>query len=105
MKGLAVASTIGKRDNPDVTIKRFNKLSYKVKSRSSADTWYTVINSYSDGWICDCPDYTFRHIECKHIHSVKFSKLLRKHTYSLQTTQPVIDQIACERCSSTNQML
>jgi predicted nucleic acid-binding Zn finger protein len=78
MKGLAVANTIGKRNNPDVTIKRYNKLSYNVKSQTSADTWYTVINSYSDGWICDCPDYTFRHTECKHIHSVKFSKLLRK---------------------------
>jgi putative transposase len=109
MKGLAVASTIGKRDNPDVTIKRYNKLSYKVKSQSSADTWYTVINSYSDGWICDCPDFSFRHLECKHIHSVKFSKLLRKQVYqdsynNLQesTVENKTGQIICQRCSSTN---
>ena len=106
MRGMAIASTIGRRDNPDVTIKRYNKLTYKVKSQSSPETWYTVINTYSDGWICDCPDYSFRHTECKHIHSVKFSKLLRKKiyqdTYELQKSQPVTDQIACQRCSSIN---
>jgi hypothetical protein len=80
-RGLAIANTIGRRNNQDVTIKRYNKLTYKVKSQSSSDTWYTVIKSYSDGWTCDCPDYSFRHTECKHIHAVKFSKLLRKQIY------------------------
>jgi putative transposase len=107
-RGLALASTIGKRNNPEVTIKRYNKLTYKVKSQSS-DTWYTVIKSYSEGWTCDCPDYSFRHTECKHIHAVVFSKLLRKQifqdTFPTQTALVLsekIGQIFCQKCSSMN---
>src|SRR4051794_15383444 len=99
IRGTAIAKTIGRRDNPDVTIKRFNKLTYKVKSQSSTETWYTVINTYSDGWICDCPDFSFRHVECKHIHSVKFSKLLRKKVYQdtyLRQVQSVKDELLCQ---------
>ncbi|HZD83338.1 MAG TPA: SWIM zinc finger family protein, partial [Nitrososphaeraceae archaeon] len=36
-------------------------------------------------WTCDCPDFSFRHTECKHIHAVKFSKLLRKQVYQYNT--------------------
>src|SRR5919106_6099769 len=81
MRGMAMANTIGRRDNPEVSIKRFNKLTYKVKSQSSADTWYIVVKTYNSGWTCECPGYTYRNVECKHIHCVKFSKLLRKKIY------------------------
>jgi hypothetical protein len=83
MRGLAMASEIGRRNNPNVSIKRMNKLTYKVKSQSNHDNWYTVINTYDSGWVCDCPDFIFRHLECKHVHCVKFSKLLRKFTLIL----------------------
>jgi putative transposase len=112
MRGMQMANAIGRRDNPEVAIQRLNKLTYKVKSQSSADTWYTVIKTYSDGWTCDCPDFTFRKIECKHVHCVKFSKLLRKKiyqdTYLLQQQTTInqdalnVGQVVCQRCSSTN---
>lgn len=104
---MAIADTIGRRNNPDVSIQRLNKLTYRVKSESNHDKWYTVINTYKEGWTCDCPDFTFRRVECKHIHAVKFSKLLRKKIYfdtfvGIPPIQSKIGEIICQKCGSTN---
>jgi putative transposase len=121
LRGLEMAKAIGRRNNLDVSIQRMNKLTYKVRSQSSADKWYTVIRQHgwneSDRhvdakWTCDCPDHTFRNVQCKHIHAVVFSKLLRKKVYQdtlLQTpiNQTVVEanelgKIVCQRCGSEN---
>lgn len=122
MKGLEMASSFGKRDQPDVTIQRLNKVTYKVKSQSDPCKWYMVIMQYGSekfprwygesGWTCDCPDHTFRHVICKHIHAVLFSKLLRKKIYHDTLLQTPIDQniinanslgkVVCQRCGSEN---
>ena len=112
MRGMAMANTIGRRDNLEVSIKRLNKLTYKVKSQSSVDKWYIVVKTYNSGWTCECPDYTYRNVECKHIHCVKFSKLLRKKiyqdTYHLREQATIsqdalkVGQIVCQKCSNTN---
>jgi hypothetical protein len=78
VRGLEIANTIGNRSVKAVSIKRLNKLAYKVRSQSNQDQWYNVINTYDDGWICECLDFQARHQNCKHIHAVHFSKLLRK---------------------------
>jgi putative transposase len=102
IRGMAIANEIGRRNNPDVTIQRMDKLTYKVQSQSNKDKWYVVINTYHDGWTCDCPDYIFRHLECKHVHAVKFSKLLRKKIY-FDTFPNIPDiEIICQKCGSTN---
>jgi transposase-like protein len=120
LKGLEMARGIGRDGQPDVTIQRLNKLTYKVRSQSDPEKWYTVVKQYAktfgenirDGqWTCDCPDHTFRKVVCKHIHSVLFSKLLRKKVYQdtlLQTpvNQNIINEanqlgkIVCQRCAS-----
>jgi len=106
-RGLAIANEIGRRNSPDVSIQRLNKLSYRVKSQTNHDMWYTVIKDYTIGWICDCPDCTFRHVECKHIHAVKFSKLLRKKIYfdtfaNIPIAESKIGEIICQKCGSPN---
>lgn len=119
MKGLEMARTI--RRTPDVAIQRLNKLTYKIRSQSDSTKFYDVIKQYSktfgddvkEGhWICDCPDHTFRHVVCKHIHAVLFSKLLRKKVYAdIVFTQTPINQnivnvdplkVHCPRCFSQN---
>lgn len=120
LKGLEMAEGIGRRNEPDVSIQRLNKLTYKVKSQSNPEKWYTVVKQYAktfgenirDGeWTCDCPDHCFRKVVCKHIHAVLFSKLLRKKVYQdnlLQTpiNQNIIDEankisrIVCQKCAS-----
>src|SRR5712691_12872838 len=107
MRGMAIANTIGRRNNPDVSIQRMNKLTYKVKSQSNHEKWYTFIDTYNEGWTCDCADFTFRHFECKHIHAVKFSKLLRKKIYfdtfsNIPITESKLGEIICQKCGSPN---
>ena len=86
MGGISTANEIGRRNNPEVSIQRLNKLTYKVKSQSNHDKWYTVINTYKEGWTCDCPDFTFRHLECKHVHAYSERKftLILLQTFQLQ---------------------
>ena len=117
MRGLEIANTIGNRNAKAVSIKRLNKLAYKVRSQTNLDQWYNVINTYDDGWICECLDFQARHQHCKHIHAVHFSKLLRKKIYQDTILQPLqelqakdlekvnpiaveLGQIVCPKCFS-----
>jgi putative transposase len=110
IKGLEMANSFGGANELDVSIQRLNKLTYKVRSQSDPCKWYSVFKIIN-GWRCDCPDFIFRHITCKHIHAVIFSKLLRKKIYqdTFQTpiNQNIIDakklgKIVCQRCGSEN---
>jgi transposase-like protein len=112
MRGLEY--TIGNRSAKAVSIKRLNKLAYKVRSQTNQDQWYNVINTYDGGWMCECLDFQARHQNCKHIHAVHFSKLLRKKIYQDTILQPLqelqkqdvnpvaieIGQIICPKCFS-----
>ncbi len=60
VRGLEIANTIGNRSAKAVSIKRLNKLAYKVRSQSNPDQWYNVINTYDDGWICEMRQYFCR---------------------------------------------
>jgi transposase-like protein len=114
MRGLEIANTIGNRSAKAVSIKRLNKLAYKVRSQTNTDQWYNVINTYENGWICECLDFQARHQPCKHIHAVQFSKLLRKKIYHDTILQPLqelqdkevnpsaiqLGQIVCPKCFS-----
>jgi hypothetical protein len=114
VRGLEIANTIGNRSAKAVSIKRLNKLAYKVRSQTNQDQWYNVINTYDDGWIYECLDFQARHQNCKHIHAVHFSKLLRKKIYQDTILQPLqelqkqdvnptandLGQIVCPKCFS-----
>ena len=75
VKGMAIMSL-------ESSIKRINKLHYKVKSQSSDIKWYDIVKKYGHNkgglqkgeWICTCPDFTYRHLLCKHIYAVTYSK-------------------------------
>jgi len=58
-------------ENPNVQILRLSEHHYTVKSQTT-NRKYDVIGTES-GFICNCPDHTFRKICCKHIHGVEFS--------------------------------
>src|SRR2546422_2570689 len=49
---------------------------YHVKSQTTKRE-YDVART--DGvWHCTCPDHTFRHVCCKHIHAIEFSIKIRE---------------------------
>lgn len=64
-----------------------NEDNYLVPSQSSNEK-YRVIRT-ENYWKCNCPDYKFRRLECKHIHAIKFWLMLRDKMDSqpLQTLQ------------------
>ena len=49
MRGMAIANEIGRRNNPDVSIQRMNKLTYKVKSQSNHD--HGILLSIITRWL------------------------------------------------------
>ncbi len=84
---------------------------YQIPSQSGNGV-YTVVNKYN-AWFCDCPDYAFRHIECKHIHAIRFwqklkAKLIAKQQKEAQEMQAEIDanndykEFVCIYCGSEN---
>ena len=93
------------------SIKRINKLHYKVRSQSSEETWYEVVKLYGHNlgghqegqWTCTCPDFQYRKIVCKHVYAVGFSKELRRRIVQQDVVQspqlPIASQsIECPKC-------
>jgi uncharacterized Zn finger protein len=62
--GLAIA-------NITDAIKRISQSVYKVKSQNGNGDY--DISSTDLGWVCSCPDHTYRGVKCKHIFVVEFS--------------------------------
>jgi len=86
-------------ENPNVQILRLDDHHYTVKSQTT-NRKYDVIATES-GFICTCPDHTFRKICCKHIHGVEFSIKFRAKVR--EKNKVIIEQITpsnCPKCSS-----
>jgi SWIM zinc finger len=70
----------------NLQVKRKNKLHFKVKSQSEDGIWYDVIKRYGHNigghqegeWTCNCLDFIYRHVICKHIYAVTLWKEERK---------------------------
>ena len=80
-------------------IKRLDENTYNVKSQNYVRI-YNVIST-EQGWICDCPDHTYRHLCCKHIHAVEFSIKMRNRVRKENST--IIEQVessTCPNCDS-----
>jgi putative transposase len=75
-------------------IQRLDDKFYKVSSQSS-NGMYDVsrTKAFAIGWICDCPDFTYRQVKCKHIWAVEFSLKLREVVQAR-----VIEPISVEVC-------
>lgn len=85
--------------NPNQQILRLGDHLYHVKSQTT-NREYDVIST-ENGWICTCPDHTFRHICCKHIHAVEFSIRLREQVRKENAVK--IEQLnvsVCPDCQS-----
>jgi transposase-like protein len=75
---------------------------YRVASQSG-NGMYTVIKARMNrtiGWVCDCPDWTYRQVKCKHIWAVEFSLALRK-VVEPTVIEPLTIE-ACVYCRSQN---
>ena len=91
-KGKMIAETFGQ-------VVRLEEQAYKVRSQS-LDRYYEVIGT-EKGWECQCPDFVFRGLTCKHIWAVQFSFELRKAVEQSVVIQPLNIE-SCPSCASHN---
>jgi transposase-like protein len=88
--------TIAKLPNQ---IKRIDENTYTVKSQSREGE-YHVTKTLGE-MVCECPDNTFRHVKCKHIFAVEFSKSFRAEV-SIRKILPIDNLSNCIYCGSSN---
>ncbi len=89
-RGRMIAETFGQ-------VKRLDETTYKVRSQTSSAIY--EVTGTEAGWECNCPDYRFRAITCKHIYAVKFSFEFRKEVQSERVVEPVSVE-SCLFCGS-----
>jgi transposase-like protein len=80
-------------------IMRLDERFYKVASQNGHGM-YDVTKGLNGGWLCTCPDFTYRSVQCKHIWAVQISLAVRK-----QVEAHVIEPLnfeACIFCKSPN---
>jgi len=80
-------------------VNRIDDYLYTVKSQSGNGDY--AVTKVDDEWVCQCPDNTYRHVECKHIHAVKFSLTIRAEV-KVRTISPIENLTQCIYCGSTH---
>jgi putative transposase len=93
-------------------VKRKNKLHYKVKSQSEDGIWYDVIKRYGRNigghqegeWTCNCLDFIYRHVICKHIYAVTLWNEQKKKVVTEDVLPPILpisNEVSnCLKCKS-----
>jgi putative transposase len=85
-------------------VDKINDFTYRVWSQS--DAHYIVVREGLE-WKCECPDFTFNHVVCKHIHAVEQFSLNERKTIPFEKEgeslceleEPVL---VCKFCGSEN---
>jgi hypothetical protein len=82
-------------------VMRLSEKFYKVASQSGRGM-YDVSRStrFALGWVCDCPDWTYRQVKCKHIWAVEFSLAFRNSVKKNIVIEPLSPNV-CPYCTST----
>jgi len=85
-------------EKPSQIIRR-SKRRYRVISQSGHGIYDVArTKAIAVGWICTCPDFTYREVKCKHIFAVEFSLKLRE-AVKPRLIEP-INLHACIYCKS-----
>lgn len=74
---------------------------YSIPSQSS-DKKYKVINHYN-GWLCTCPDYHYRKVQCKHIFAIRYWLDMRSYLNKegvFEALEVMYDKPSCTLCNS-----
>jgi transposase-like protein len=91
-RGEALARVFG-------AVRRLDEATYIVRSQSGNGEYRLVSGEL--GWICPCPDATFRGVKCKHQFVVEFSQKVRQAVRADIIIEPV-SVSECEFCHSKN---
>jgi len=95
IKGYAI---ISKGDIPQIV----NEEMFLVPSQNSNKKYRVILRK---SWSCDCPDFKFRKVKCKHIYAVEFLLKMREKVNSDSTIQienEILNETKCVYCGSNN---
>ena len=74
-------------------IMRMEERFYKVASQNGHGMYDVTKKKDYGGWLCTCPDFTYRNVQCKHIWAVQFSQAVRR-----EVEARVIEPISFDAC-------
>ncbi|MDG6986039.1 MAG: IS1 family transposase [Nitrososphaerota archaeon] len=80
-------------------VRRVDETSYMVHSQR-LDREYRVEQTET-GWMCECPDSTYRLLKCKHVWAVEISWELRRRVEQATVIQPV-SLSKCPSCGASD---
>lgn len=83
-------------ENPNCHIIALDEHHYQIKSLTS-NRIYDVVSTEA-GWICSCPDSTFRKTVCKHSLAISLSVQLKQE--ARQRNKVTIEEINISKCPS-----
>jgi transposase-like protein len=89
-RGQAIAQTSN-------SIRRIEENFYTVQSQSGNGEY--AVTRIDGEWVCECPDNKYRHVECKHIHAIKFSQSIRAEV-AVNRVIPELNIRSCQYCHS-----
>ncbi|WXG46491.1 MAG: DDE-type integrase/transposase/recombinase [Candidatus Atabeyarchaeum deiterrae] len=76
----------------ETQVTRIDDASYKVLSQSGNGAY--LVSLTEDGWVCECPDYGFRGVKCKHIWAVEISITLKEQVRK----NVVLEEVTVSKC-------
>jgi len=77
-------------------VSRIDDCLYVVKSQSGNGEY--AVCQVDNELVCECPDFQFRHVKCKHIFAVELSKSLREVTKRIT---PIENASKCVYCGES----
>jgi len=82
-------------------IRRIDACTYSVASQSGNGNY--IVQRHGLAWKCECPDFFYRGMICKHIHAVAFSLKLEQTiaSHNEEVTVPEEKQV-CVQCGSAS---
>lgn len=78
--------------NNQTEIRQTSDSTFIVPSQTEKGKAYQVVN-VGEEWDCECPDFYFRGVICKHIYAVKLWKLIKIRIIEEET-------VSCPKCGS-----
>jgi len=83
-------------------IRQTNDKTYVVKSQNGSgeyQVWHDGIN-----WNCECPDHQIRHVNCKHIFAVLFSRKLKVEVNERNIEDNTVPKVVllCPKCGEND---
>jgi transposase-like protein len=80
--------------NEQTEIRQTSDSTYIVPSQTAKNKAYQVVN-VGEEWDCECPDFYFRNVLCKHILAVRLWKTIKTRIVEEETA-------SCPKCGSFN---